>query len=146
MLRKIGLGLVAALFLGVAGAEAAPNVTRQIVATEDFFEDGVRWRGAPTTYVFRFAVLVNNGVIEVCGVGAYRSGSLRAETRTILRSLTVFLGDEPYLKDFTFFAKARNPNKLVGAKANCASTGKAPPSKQVGLSVRNTGQKSFDVR
>ena len=79
----------------------------------------------------------------VCGAEIYTVGS-RVATQKVIRDLDFYIDETPYMRDMSFFAKISKTSAmismskgLVGVDANCASTGKPPPSNvKDGVSLR----------
>ncbi len=131
--------LAAALALGVAPVAQAGDVVAQMPAESDWFEFEMQWTvGAPSYKALWMAMPVDDDVI-ICGVGQFTRNDLLRESRKALRDLGFFIDDALFLKDLSFFNKGRGRGSLVGATANCVSTGKAPPPiVTMGVSLRNT--------
>lgn len=120
--------VVATSFLGNT-AQAEQKVIAQVPITKDWFESKVRWNEGPPSYTYRWKVSVEKGVVILCGAGYFTSGTLRSQTQAVLRNYTLHVDGVPYLQDMSFFAKGKRNKGLIGTKANCVSTGKAPPKK-----------------
>lgn len=132
--RALALAIVSAVYAYEAnGAE----IVGKIPATKDWFEYKISWFGGSASYQARWYVMQKGGAVAVCGVGAYIDNSMRSQTDAILRDLGFYIGEALYLTDMKFFARVNRPSDLIGATANCATTGKPPP-KEKNVSLRST--------
>ncbi len=136
----VGIGrkflMVAALCsIGATQAQAGSVIGTDKVA-DNWVEDQIRWSNGPPSYKFRWTVRVDKGAVILCGAGRWVSGNLRTQTKAVIKDMGFFVDDALYHKDMTFFATVRG-SKLIGARANCISTGKAPPKKvKKGVMIR----------
>lgn len=122
----------AAVFVAMTlttAAQAGPAKTiAQTTVTKDFVESGMSWNGRPNPgFVLRWKTRVIDGEIAICGAVAYGDIQMRSESRTVLSRAFVEYKDRKVMKNMTFFKNAKSMRKLMGSKANCATTGiKAP--------------------
>ena len=133
MKSKRMVTVVGALALSIiAGGAVAKQhqISRKIPVDASFEEGAVEWQSAPDSYKFWMKIAVYDGKIEVCGVGVFLNGQYRSATTQILRKRTLIMNGKPILKDFMFFARARNLRKLKTTAANCVSTGVPLPRKE----------------
>ena len=132
--RIIAAGTLAA---GLAAGAATAQDTRTVEAKEDWFDQEIRWSDGPTSYRAKWAVLVMEGRLAVCGVGTHLSSRVD-ESRRVMKNRGVFLGDTLLVGDLTFFARAPRRSALVGEEATCVLTDMAPGSVRSRLvSLRN---------
>ncbi|MEM1067027.1 MAG: hypothetical protein AAF771_01320 [Pseudomonadota bacterium] len=131
--------LATALAFGMASAAQAGDVVAQMPASEDWFEFEMRWTEGPASYKALWMAMPVEDDILICGVGQFTRNDLLRESRRALRDMGFYIDDALFLQDLSFFSKGAGRGSLVGATANCASTGKAPPPiVTMGVSLRNT--------
>jgi hypothetical protein len=127
--RILLMGLVF-VFVSSAASLAGHKIIGTAPVEQDWFEGQIRWTEGPPSYKFRWHVRVNKqGIVILCGAGRWVSANLRSESKRVIRDRAFFFDDMVYYKDMSFFATVKS-DKLIGAPANCVSTGKQPP-KQV---------------
>lgn len=130
------------VFASISTAAHSAEVIGQTPATKDWFDYKLTWYGGSPSYVAKWHASVQGGTVVVCGVGAYIDNSMRSNTDGVLRDLGFYIDETQYLVDMKFFSRVNRPDDLIGAKANCVSTGKAPPKKvDDGVSLRSTKPK-----
>lgn len=130
------------VFASISTAAHSAQVIGQKLATKDWFDYKLTWFSGSPSYVAKWHVMDQGGAVVICGVGAYIDNSMRSNTDGVLRDLGFYIDKTLYLVDMKFFSRVNRPNDLIGAKANCASTGKAPPRKvENGVSLRPTHPK-----
>jgi len=121
------LALIAVTTLLMAAPVWAQGIT-QIAQDKDFQDANMRWTGATAKgYDGRIALKNQGGVLVLCGVGVVTNIQLNKAILAGLRGGTVRLNGKTVLKDFTFFAKAKDARSLRSATANCKSTGARIP-------------------
>lgn len=134
---KVKILMCAALLAASATLPASAQQITQIAQDKDFQDANMRWTGATAKgYDGRIAVKVMGGNLVLCGVGVTTNIQLSSAITKGLRGGTVKLNGKTVLKDFSYFAKARNASDLKTAKANCKSTGVPVPKKIDSLQVR----------
>jgi len=123
----------------MTSAAFSADVTGQRKVDDTWIEGQVRWTEGPPSYKYMWIAWPADGTVMFCGVGKWVSGNLRSQTREVIKDRGFFIGDTLYYNDITFFADVSASAKLIGAQANCVSTGKSPP-RQVkdGVSIRST--------
>ncbi len=121
------ISVVAAMMLALAAPVSAQNVTRQIPVDANFSEGTLGWNQTGAKYEYRINIIVVNGVLEFCGVGASNDIYVRRGENMLLRGAKLKMNGRTILQDFSFFARARSINQLNRSNANCRSTGVAPP-------------------
>lgn len=125
------------IYAFLMSAAQSAEIIGQVKVESDWFEGKIRWTDGPPSYSYRWKAAVDDGVVILCGAGYYTSGTMRAQTKVLLEDYGFFVDEKIFLKDLTFFAKAKRSAGLVGATANCASTGQQPPKKvKDGVSLR----------
>lgn len=126
------LAIVGALAVGqIAGAS---DVTRQVVAGPDWGFQGMIWNQSSNRTQYRYTIFNQNGMIEICGVYASRGANVKRVGREAMREAILYVNDQRVFKDMRFFHQASSREmqaELVGAKANCKSTGRPLPRGQV---------------
>jgi hypothetical protein len=123
-------------FAAFASTAIAKDKIRSIPIDKDFQAADMRWSGAtPGGYLGRIALKNNRGILELCGVGAVTNIQLSNPIKTALKGGKLTLNGKVVLKDFSYFAKARNKKALKSAKANCRSTGAKVPKKINSLNI-----------
>ena len=131
---KLSAALLAASLL------ATPGSAQSIVSMpqdKDFFPANMRWNNATAKgYDASMALKVIDGKLALCGVGIVTNIQLNQAIKNGLRGGTVKINGKTVLKDFSFFAKAKNLKSLGKTKANCKSAGVPVPKKSDDLKIR----------
>ncbi len=126
---------IACLHLTFSAAHAAETPSTMPV-TPDFTQHDISWNGGMGKgYVFRTRIFDINGVLALCGAGAYVNSTNRLETKKVLKQTTLKMNGKVILKDFTFFTVVDAVPSLAAAKANCRSTGVATPKAEVKFDI-----------
>jgi len=128
--------LTAAAF--IASTAQSGEIIGQSKVESDWFEGKVRWTQGPPAYKYMWKVRIRDGVVVLCGVGKIVSANLGSASRQVIKDRGFYIDDTLYYDDITFFTKVPRSTKLIGAQANCVSTGKRLP-KQVkdGVSIQS---------
>ncbi len=120
---------VAALCIPTLGSVNAKsnNISRQVPVTSDFISSEFKWEGGLGGYEFLWGVFVNEGMIEICGVGYFTNiQSISQSKDSMRRAYNVYEGKK-IMRDLRYFARVKRRAKLSTATANCRSTGVAAP-------------------
>jgi len=133
MFRRI-LGLAAAIAISF-GSASAQDISRQVPVTDDFGDGELSWQGLPGGYEFRVRIIVVEGIVELCGVGAFTNAQVRSTATRMLRGAQLKLNGRTVLQDFRYFNTVARPNRLNTAVANCKSTGTRVPRGNVDVDV-----------
>ena len=116
--------------LGVTFGNAAPAAGElpTVPVTKDFSEMDVSWDGGyGKGYVGRMKILASDGMLIVCGAGAYVNVSNRSQSKTILKRAKLTMNGQTILKDFTYFTEVASEDAVIGAPAKCQATSAAVP-------------------
>jgi hypothetical protein len=121
---KVNTAATLAIALGASASFAQNNKVTRTVAVDDNFMDGsVTWNGATAGgYEARIGLTVNNGVFELCGVGAVTNIQLRSSVNSMLRGCKLNINGKVVLKNCSYFSKARSKNAVPKTPAICART------------------------
>lgn len=135
--------LALAAVLLPCGFSAAAQSVFSIPQDEGFSPANLRWSGANAKgYDANIALKNIDGKLVLCGVGVVTNIQLNQAVGSALRGGTVKINGQTVLKNFSFFAKAKNAKALAGTPANCKSTGAAVPKQSDKLQI-NYGRGVF---
>lgn len=119
-----------------ATVATAQSVVEQRKVDGDWFDFQIRWDESAPSYDSKWMLFnTGDGTILVCGAGAHRGGKHRANGK-IMKNLGLFMGDDLLMADMSFFTQVKRSRDIVGARADCVSTGKnirSYTSREVGL-------------
>ena len=104
-------------------AASAQEITRQIPVDGDFQPANIGFRGPVAGgYEGLIALKDNNGILELCGVGATTNAKTASHMRKVLRKGSLEVNGKTVLKNFVYFAKARSARSIRKTRANCRAT------------------------
>ena len=125
-LQSCAVGALA-VFLLVGQAAAGPQISRQIVVTDDFVENEITWSNHETTYRYRLKVIAVDGRLELCGAGQHLL-TRRSQTMAVLRSTWLEMNGRKIVPNLLFLAEVPRKVPLLGAQANCVATNEKVPT------------------
>lgn len=119
---------LAILGLTFGNAAVAAGELPTVPVTKDFSEMDVKWDGGfGKGYVGRMKILASNGMLIVCGAGAYVNVSNRSQSKTVLKRAKLTMNGQTILKDFTYFTEVASEDAVIGAPAKCKATSASVP-------------------
>ncbi len=132
--------VMAVLSMGLLSTLAGPgaraqDISRQIPADDTFWENEISWQGLPGGYPFRAKLIVVDGIIEWCGIGAFTNLTSRPAAMKMLRGAALKMNGQTILQDFSFFARVNRESDVAGGLANCRSTRAAAPRTEPEIEV-----------
>jgi hypothetical protein len=134
---RISKILTGAFLLGLKALPVTAQSVFSVPLDKDFQPANIRANGAIANGYDAYMALKNiDGKLALCGVGIVTNIQLNQVIKVSLRGGTVKMNGKTILKDFRFFAKARNLSALPKTNANCKSTGVAIPKNIENLDVR----------
>ena len=131
--RSLVAVVASALWMGLAMPVKAQEF--QVPMTAAFNEGVIQFTGGlGTVYTFRWAAIVVDGQLAICGAGYLRDSRLRTTIRDMARDAEIQIGGQPVPVDLRFFSRARTVNALSSTAATCRVIGAAPRGNtQIGL-------------
>ncbi|MEM9434820.1 MAG: hypothetical protein AAGA12_12930 [Pseudomonadota bacterium] len=115
----------------------AQEISRTVPIDDGFANADVSFTGGVAGgYEARWKVIQVNGIIEVCGAGAFTNIQLRDGVKRGLKRGQIYMNGKVILEDLSFFADAKRASKLKATPANCRSTGVKVTPQSTNFSLR----------
>lgn len=128
------ISAVMALFISL-GSASAQGISRHIAVDDSFAEGELGWQGLPGGYEYRVKIIEVNGVLELCGVGAFTNMTARNAAVKMLRGAELKINGRTVLRNFFYFNKVNRASQLNRAMASCKSTGTRVPRGKIDIDV-----------
>ena len=135
--------LTAIALLALSACVSIPTKSRQVVTTLDFSSGSIGWCrhsgilcNEDDEYKFRWTAIVEDGHIEICGIGRVGNTWMLTPTKKAMSNAWVEYQGKRILTDLSFFRDVGGKTDLIGSAANCQRTETAVSGSNLDVQIK----------